>query len=51
MLQYILLVIAAVTVVAGPALESLASTGPTMDYVVALGVALMLKPWLSSHFE
>jgi len=51
MLQYILLVIAAVTVVAGPALESVASAGPMMDYVVAFGVALMLKPWLSGHFN
>ena len=51
MLQYILLVIAAVTVIAGPSMESLASTGPTMDYIVAFGVALMLKPWLSGHLE
>jgi len=51
MLQYILLVIAAVTVIAGPGLESLANAGSTMDYVVAFGVALMLKPWLSGHFE
>lgn len=51
MLQYILLVIAAVTVLAGPSLESLASAGQSMDYVVALGVALMLKPWLSGHLE
>jgi len=50
MLQYILLVIAAVTVIAGPGLESLASVGPMMDYVVAFAVALMLKPWLSDHF-
>jgi hypothetical protein len=40
-----------VTVISGPALESLASAGPMMDYIVALGVALMLKPWLSGHFE
>ena len=51
MLQYILLVIAAVTVIAGPGLESLASAGPMIDYVVAFGVALMLKPWLSGHFQ
>lgn len=51
MLQYILLAIAAVTVITGPSIESLASTGPTMDYVVAFGVALMLKPWLSGHLE
>ena len=51
MLQYILLVIAAVTVIAGPGLESLSSAGPAMDYVVALGVALMLKPWLSGHLD
>jgi len=51
MLQYILLVIAAMTVAFGPVLESMASAGPTMDYVVAFGVALMLKPWLSGHFE
>jgi hypothetical protein len=51
MLQYILVVIAAVTVIAGPSFESLAINGPTMDYVVAFGVALMLKPWLSGHLE
>jgi hypothetical protein len=51
MLQYILLVIAAVTIISGPALELLANAGPMMDYVVAVGVALMLKPWLSGHFE
>ncbi|VAW79822.1 hypothetical protein MNBD_GAMMA15-1842 [hydrothermal vent metagenome] len=50
MLQYILLVIAAVTILAGPALETLASAGPSIDYIVAFGVALMLKPWLSGHF-
>ncbi len=51
MLQYILLVIAAVTVIAGPSFEALASAGQSMDYVVAFGVALMLKPWLSGHLE
>ncbi len=51
MLQYILLVVAALTVFAGPALESLVNAGATMDYVVAAGVALMLKPWLSGHLN
>lgn len=51
MLQYILIVIAAVTVLAGPALETLVNAGPSMDYIVAAGVALMLKPWLSGHFD
>ncbi len=51
MLQYLLILMAALTVVGGPSLESLASAGPMMDYVVAVGVALMLKPWLQGHFE
>ena len=51
MFQYILILFAALAVVGAPSLESLASAGPAMDYVVAFGVALLLKPWLESHFE
>lgn len=51
MLQYLLLGIAAVTVVTGPALESVASAGHSMDYMIAAAVALMLKPWLANHLE
>jgi len=51
MLQYLLIVLAAVAIIGGPSLESLSASGPMMDYVVAVGVALMLKPWLQGHFE
>jgi hypothetical protein len=51
MLQYILIALAALAVLGGPSLESLASSGPMMDYVIAAGIALMLKPWLEGHFE
>jgi len=51
MYQYMLILLAVLAVVGIPALESLASTGPAMDYVVAFGVALLLKPWLENHFE
>lgn len=50
MFQYILLGLAAMTVLNGALLESLASSG-SMDYVIAVAVALMLKPWLQGHFE
>jgi hypothetical protein len=51
MFQYILLGLAAVTVLNGALLESLVASGSTMDYVIAVAVALMLKPWLQGHFE
>ena len=51
MFQYLLVLLAVLTVIGGPAVESLAAMGPTMDYVVAFGVALMLKPWLETHLE
>jgi hypothetical protein len=49
MLQYILILFAVLAVVGNPTLESLASVGPVMDYVVAFGIALLLKPWLETH--
>jgi hypothetical protein len=51
MLQYILILVAAMAAVGGPAMDALTSAGPAMDYVVAFGIALMLKPWLEGHFE
>jgi hypothetical protein len=51
MVQYISIGLAALAVVNGPSLESLVSSGPMMDYMVAIGVALLLKPWLQGHFE
>lgn len=51
MFQYILLGLAALTVLNGALLESLAASGSVMDYVLAVSVALMLKPWLQGHFE
>ncbi len=51
MYQYLLILLAVLAVVGVPTLESLASAGPALDYVVAFTVALMLKPWLESHLE
>ena len=51
MFKYMLILLAVLAVVGVPSLESLASTGPAMDYVVAFAVALLLKPWLESHLE
>jgi hypothetical protein len=51
MYQYLLILLAVLAVVGVPSLESLASAGPALDYVVAFAVALMFKPWLESHLE
>jgi hypothetical protein len=51
MIHYILVGLAALVVVNAPSLESLAASGPTADYIVAVGVALMLKPWLQGHLD
>lgn len=51
MVQYILIGLAALVVVNGPSLEALGPSGQMMDYIVAIGVALLLKPWLQGHFE
>ena len=48
MLQYILIALAGLAVFSGP---SLATSGPMTDYAVAVGIALMLKPWLQGHIE
>ena len=51
MFQYMLILFAVLAVVGVPSLESQVSAGPALDYVVAFGVALLLKPWLEGHFE
>ena len=51
MFQYVLIVLAALAVVGMPSVESMVTGGPAMDYVVAFGVALLLKPWLEGHLE
>ncbi|MGD8671904.1 MAG: hypothetical protein PVF07_02600 [Thiogranum sp.] len=51
MVNYLLIGLAALAVVNGPSLESMAASGASMDYVVAVVVALMLKPWLQGHLE
>jgi hypothetical protein len=43
--------LAALTVLNSALLESLASSGPMLDYALAVAVALMLMPWLRGHFE
>jgi hypothetical protein len=51
MFQYLMVLFAVVAVIGAPSLESLATAGPMMDYIIAAGIALMLKPWLQGHFE
>ncbi len=51
MFHLLLIAIAGIAVLGAPSLESIASIGASMDYVVAFGVALLLKPWLKGHFE
>ena len=51
MFRYLLILFAVLAVVGLPSLESLATAGPAMDYVMAFGIALMLKPWLAGHLE
>ena len=51
MFQYILILLAVLAVAGVPSLESLAPAGPALDYVVAFGAALLLKPWLEGHLE
>ena len=51
MFQYLLILFAVLAVVGIPSLESLVSAGPAMDYVLAFGIALLLKPWLEGHLE
>jgi len=49
MLHYLLALLAVLLVVGGPLLESLTTIGPNIDYLVASGVALLLKPWLENQ--
>jgi hypothetical protein len=51
MLQYILVLCAVMAVIGEPVLEQLAFGGFATDYLVAFGVALLLKPWLENHLE
>ena len=51
MFQYLLVLCAVMAVVGQPMLEKVAATGVAMEYVVAFGVALLLKPWLETHLE
>ncbi len=51
MFQYLLLLLAVIAVIGQPALEVLATTGPILEYLVAGGVALALKPWLEYHLD
>ena len=51
MYQYLFILFALLAVVGIPSLESMVSAGPAMDYVLAFGIALLLKPWLENHLE
>ena len=51
MFHYILILFAVLAVVGVASLESLASAGSAMEYLVAFGIALLFKPWLEGHLE
>ena len=51
MYQYLFILFALLAVVGIPSLESMVSAGPAMDYVLAFGIAMLLKPWLEGHLE
>jgi len=51
MYQYLFILFALLAVVGIPSLESMVSAGPAMDYMLAFGIALLLKPWLEGHLE
>ncbi len=51
MFQYLLILLAGLAVIGVPSMESLASIGDSMYYLVAFGIALLLKPWLQTHFN
>ena len=51
MFQYLMILFAAIAVISSPSLESLATGGPMTDYLIAAGIALMLKPWLQGRFD
>ncbi|GEM_PF-1198253 len=50
MLKYLLALTAVLLVVGQPVIESLTTTGRGMDYLLAFGVALLLKPLLENQF-
>ena len=51
MFQYLFILLAAFAVFGGPDLQTQLSAGPAFDYVVAFGIALLLKPWLEYHLD
>jgi len=51
MFHLLLILVAGIAILGAPSLESLASIGASMDYAVAFGVALLLRPWLKGHFD
>lgn len=51
MLNYILILFAVLAMVGASSMELLIETGSPMQYLVAFAIALMLKPWLKSHFD
>ncbi|MGD2074194.1 MAG: hypothetical protein PVI91_05285 [Gammaproteobacteria bacterium] len=51
MFHYLLMLIAVMVVLGEPVLEKLTSAGAATDYMVALAVALLLKPWLETHLN
>jgi len=51
MFQYTLALCAVMAVIGEPVLEKLTFSGAATEYMVAFGVALLLKPWLETHLD
>lgn len=51
MFQYMFILFALMAIVGASSLEMLTDAGFPLQYLLAFGIALMLKPWLKSQFD
>ena len=51
MFQYLVVLLGVMVIIGQPALEALATAGTIVEYLVAFGIALLLKPWLEYHLD
>jgi hypothetical protein len=51
MLYCLLILLAALLLLGKPVMESLVTTGSSMEYMVAICVAMLLKPWSDDQFS
>lgn len=50
MLHYLLALLAILVMLGEPLSGSLSALGSNGDYLIAFGIAMMLKPWLERQF-